>query len=164
MAVTPVISGTDVLLIIPLLLGILTLATFLGPRLRWISRYPVAIMSGAGLGVTLRAVLQAQFLRQIIITLKPVVTPDPMTSLSNIVYISCACLSLFYFMFGFRLKGPLRQLNEIGKIVILLGFGIKMAGNLYVIGGETEYGVQSYITWIDYFQDFVNWIRGGAWV
>jgi hypothetical protein len=164
MAVTPLITGTNTLMIFPILLGLLLLTSFMGHRYNWIARYPTAIMGGVGLGVVLRKVLDAQFIEQIIITMKPVYTPDPMTSLSNIVYIFCAVISLFYFVFGFRLEGPWQRLNDIGKYVILLAFGIKMAGNLYVIGGETEYGVQSYITWWYYLQDFFNWIRGGLWI
>jgi len=71
LAITPIATKGRYYLLIPCVLGLMLYTRF-HQKTRWISRYPMAFLIGAGNGMILKGILQAQFVTQIQATMVPV--------------------------------------------------------------------------------------------
>jgi hypothetical protein len=89
-AILPLIGG-NLLVIIPLLLGLLTLGN-ISKQTVWLNMYPVAFMVGVGLGLNLRGTAGST-----IVNLKS--TMLPLVSLNNIVIVIFAITPIIYFYY-----------------------------------------------------------------
>jgi hypothetical protein len=129
-------TGRDQLLIhqqyiwiLPFILGICLYVGKVRPKYSWVSRYPVAIMVGAAVGLATRAAVEAQITLQLVSTFLPLWTPNAWTTFNNIVIVLCVVSVLFYFFFARtpRRAGaiqPARQwINIIGRAFMMLTFG-----------------------------------------
>jgi hypothetical protein len=120
-AVTPIGQG-EVILVIPLILGLLLYTRF-SRDLRWISRWPMAVLIGVGLGVTLRSAVEAQFLAMIRATFANVIVADSVTSFNNILIIVGTICALSYFLFTVQHTGPMKYPTLIGRYFLMAMFG-----------------------------------------
>lgn len=120
--ITP-IRGGNYLLIIPTIIGLLYFFRFV-PKLSWLVRFPIAFGLGFSAGVSLPAVMQADFIKQIQGT---IVYPHLFHNWQQglwavLIFIGVICV-LFYFYFSREHKGILKPVSYIGIVFIMVGFG-----------------------------------------
>ena len=131
------VQGGNYIKLIYLLFSFLIFASVF-KNWRWLSRYPTAIMAGTGLGLVLRNIMYTEVLSQIqesIVPLKGQLFAD----FSNVSFVITLCLSLFYFMFGFDLKGPWIKVNKVARFLIIVGLGASN-GAAYWTRASLDYG------------------------
>ncbi|MBS7638199.1 hypothetical protein KEJ49_04845 [Candidatus Bathyarchaeota archaeon] len=111
------IQGGEAVYIISLILSLMLLS-----RLRsgwvWLSRYPIVLSIGVGMGLAMRTTVMADFVQQIQATLLR------WNSLENIVMIVGTITSAAYFIFTTRPTGPYRYVNRVGRLFLLVAFGV----------------------------------------
>lgn len=107
---------------IPLLLGVCMYAIFF-PKFRWISRYPLAILVGAALGLGMRSVPIPSILNQVGTTITPPAAGDALTMLNfAFVAVGLVC-SIAYFFLTYEHKGVIGPPARLGRLFIMLGLG-----------------------------------------
>ncbi len=112
-------------LIIPAALGLLYITRFF-PGIAWLSRYPMAFVMGASMGVGFPLSMKASVLRQLEATIIPLYQPGiPWdVALGNIVIVLGTLAALIYFFFSKPHKGPFfGGGSKIGIWIIMIGFG-----------------------------------------
>jgi hypothetical protein len=125
--VTPL--TTDFTYVIPLILGALYL-TRLSKKYKWLSKYPVALLVGTGLGLSARAIIQVNIIQQIVgaVTIEAF---DPLSVFNLIIsFIGTVC-ALLYFVYSVKQKGSYDLTTRIGRIILMCAFG-SMFGNTYL--------------------------------
>ncbi len=113
------------LLLIPAILGILYITRFF-PKVAWLSRYPMAFLMGAGMGVGFPLSMKAQVLRQLEASLIPLYKTGMSWEivLGNVVMVLGTLAALIYFFFSKPHKGLFFGTgSKIGIWVIMVGFG-----------------------------------------
>ena len=128
--IIPLFVKGNFILIIPSLLGLM-LAVRVFPKLSWISRFPLAILVGSGVGQALPRVLQAQVFQHISSSAKiDFVGLASMGTFygwsqffgSVILVVGTIC-GLMYFFFSKPHTGLIGGSAKIGVIVLMIGFG-----------------------------------------
>ena len=123
MAVNPMLTEGKLIYIIPIVLGLM-IFTMLLPDYRWVSRYPIALLVGAGFGMGIRGTIKPNIQDAIISTITAP-TNGGMVQWFNFLYIAVGLIcSLMYFLLTFEhssalLKAPTR----IGRLFIMVGLG-----------------------------------------
>jgi hypothetical protein len=110
---------------IPVILGALVYCR-LHEKTRWLYRYPMAILIGAMLGVTIRTTVFSQIRDQILGNLPPtapIVGVSAMEAINNILVILGSLCAVIFFVFSREFKGPSRYIHRLGRLVLLAGFG-----------------------------------------
>lgn len=125
--IDPIVAGESGawLLVIPAILGILYITRFF-PGVAWLSRYPMAFLMGAGMGVGFPLSMKAQVLRQLEASLIPLYETGMSWDivLGNVVMVLGTLAALIYFFFSKPHKGPFFGTgSKIGIWVIMVGFG-----------------------------------------
>lgn len=98
------LSAGNLLYIIPVILIIMLYGRYV-QNYSWINRYPISILIGVGIAVTLRTIVGSMILKQISDTLiNPFATGDaivgtPKTPINNILVIIIVISCAFYFLF-----------------------------------------------------------------
>ncbi len=113
------------ILLIPAFLGLLYITRFF-PKVAWLSRYPMAFIMGASMGVGFPLSMKAQVLRQLEATLIPLYQPGVPWEivLGNIIMVLGTLAALIYFFFSKPHKGPFFGTgSKIGIWIIMVGFG-----------------------------------------
>lgn len=132
-AVKPVITGTNMLFLVPLVIGALFIF-FFSKKYFWLYRFPIAIITGTGMGLAMYGSISAQFLDQIVATLRlPLYVVDkvlgfkPMDTLNNWLIIIMVIGTLAYFFFSFppetALGAATKKLGIIGRWTMMVAFG-----------------------------------------
>jgi len=112
-------------LIIPAILGLLYITRFF-PNIAWLSRYPMAFLMGAGMGIGFPLSMKASVLRQLEATLVPIYETGMSWEIvvGNAVLVLGTLAALIYFFFSKPHKGPFFGTgSKIGIWVIMIGFG-----------------------------------------
>lgn len=112
--------------IIPVILGILIYARLHG-KTRWLYRYPMAIIMGASLGVTIRTTVFSQVIDQILGNFPPkapLVGVPAGNAINNLIIIVGSLCAIVFFVFSREFKGPERYVNRLGRLFLLGGFGM----------------------------------------
>jgi hypothetical protein len=121
MCITPLMQG-NIMMIIPLVVGIL-IYTMLIPDYRWISRYPVALLVGAGFGLGIRGTIGPNIQDAIVSTITAPSGGGIMEWI-NFLYIAVGLIcSLMYFLLTYEHSGPLQAPTRIGRLFIMIGLG-----------------------------------------
>jgi hypothetical protein len=119
--VTPMLQG-NFLMIVPLILGFM-IYTMLIPEYRWVSRYPVALLVGAGFGLGMRGTIGPNIQDAIVSTITAPSDGGAMAWI-NFLYIAVGLIcSLMYFLLTFEHSGTLRAPTRIGRLFIMIGLG-----------------------------------------
>ncbi|MCW4050254.1 MAG: hypothetical protein NWE89_11035 [Candidatus Bathyarchaeota archaeon] len=119
--ITPMMGG-DFLMIVPLILGIM-IYTMLIPEYRWVSRYPVALLVGAGFGLGIRGTI-APNIQDAIISTITAPSDGGMMAWINFLYIAVGLIcSMMYFLLTFEHTGPLKAPTRIGRLFIMIALG-----------------------------------------
>jgi len=113
--VSPLFSG-DLARIIPLILGGMMLVRLI-PRLATWSRIPLAIIVGAGAGVSIPAMLKARVIQQMGATLA-----QPQ-SVNGIIMLVGVLTTILYFYFARAQKGLLQPVAKTGIYYMMVFFG-----------------------------------------
>ncbi len=111
------VAGGEFVYIIAILLSLMLLARLKAEYI-WISRYPVVLTVGVGLGLAMRTTVTADFLGQIQATLLP------WNSLNNIVMVIGTCTAAAYFLFTAQSSGVYKYVNTAGRVFLLCAFGV----------------------------------------
>jgi len=134
-AFTPIGQGR-ITLIIPVIIGLLSFARL--TKARWLARFPVAILSGLGIGVMFGLVIRSQILNVITMTLNEVITGSP-DRISSILMLVGIMSVLTYFIYSARISkyvysptGSLRHVMKFGRLCLMASFGY-LSGYIAVI-------------------------------
>ena len=115
-AITKIQSG-QYIYILALILSLM-LFTRLKREWLWVSRYPVALTVGVGLGLAMRATIITDFLGQIKATILP------LNSINNLIMIIGTVTTTAYFIFTREYKGAYKYINQTGRLFLLVAFGV----------------------------------------
>jgi hypothetical protein len=119
--VTPMMQG-DFLMIVPLILGIM-IYTMLIPEYRWVSRYPIAILVGAGFGLGIRGSIGPNIQDAIVSTITRPTDGGAMAWI-NFLYIAVGLIcSVLYFLLTYEHSGALQAPTRIGRLFIMVALG-----------------------------------------
>lgn len=124
LGINPLREGTWIALV-PLMLGLMVFTRFFKP-ISWLSRVPVAVIVAVGAALTLTGSAQAQFVTQIVGTMKP------LNSINNIILVLGTCAVLSYFFFrdvpDGRVGRTLGYVRAAARVLMMVSFGIGFAG------------------------------------
>jgi len=122
-AITPIASGR-VSLIFSLIIGALAFARL--TKYRWAARYPVAILSGIGVGVIFGLTIRSQILAQMSDALTNVIQrkPDPISAMLMLIGTLSA---LLYFTYTREHRGNYGRIVRVGRIFLMASFGYILA-------------------------------------
>ncbi|MDH5791322.1 MAG: hypothetical protein OEZ44_03990 [Candidatus Bathyarchaeota archaeon] len=119
-AVGSIVNKGEIAWIVPILLG-LALFTRYSRQYAWLSRWPLALLVGVGIGVSMGSSVDASFLAQIRSTVTGVNTLNK--ALLGIMII----ITITYFIFSIgkeqREKGAFKYTSQLGRYVMMLCFG-----------------------------------------
>ena len=115
MAIDPLLKKGDLLLLVPVILGLLLFARFF-KSVSWLSRWSVAFLMGLGAALSIK-ILETEFIRQAQATLVP------LNSFNNIVLVFGTVTGLCYFFFTIKPSPALSGAAKIGRYVLMLSFG-----------------------------------------
>jgi hypothetical protein len=119
--VTPLIQG-NITMIVPLILGIMIYAMLI-PEYRWVSRYPIAILVGAGFGLGIRGSIGPNIQDAIVSTITRPTDGGAMAWI-NFLYIAVGLIcSVLYFLLTYEHSGAMQAPTRIGRLFIMIGLG-----------------------------------------
>jgi hypothetical protein len=114
--VQPLLYDGQLLYLIPGVLGILMFMRLL-PKGGYLSRIPIALIIGAGAGMTIPAYTQARIIAHMKASMVPLTSVD-----SVIIVIALSC-TLIYFFFSKEQKGTYGALAKLGIYFLMVFFG-----------------------------------------
>lgn len=134
------------------LLGIL-LYTRYHPQYFWVSRYPLSIMVGLGIGLSMRSGVTSEFIAQIKSTaaIKVLGVTDPFKMVSNLIFIILVVSTVYFFLFTFPKahEGGLGIIPKIARYGMMAAFSYSFANTVLsrynMIFGRFDY---IYTTWL----------------
>ena len=143
-AIQPLIGG-EIHYIIPILLG-LCMYFLLVPDYRWVSRYPIALLVGAGFGLGMRGVLLTNLLGQVISTITAPEAGD-MMAWFNFAWIAVGTIcSVMYFLLTYEHTGALQYPTKLGRWFFMLGlgayFGNTVLFRMSMLSGRAQFFLQ----------------------
>ena len=143
-AIRPLMAG-EVIYVIPLILGFAMYA-LLFSEYRWVSRYPIAILVGAGFGLGMRGVLIPNLLSQVIDTIRPPAGGAPFDWFTfAYVAIGTIC-AMTYFLLTYEHTGALTYPTRIGRWAIMIGlgayFGNTVLFRMSMLAGRAQFFLQ----------------------
>jgi hypothetical protein len=119
-AVGSIVNKGEIAWIVPILLGLALFARY-SRQYAWLSRWPLALLVGTGIGVAIGSDVDASFLTQIRSTVTGVNTLNE--ALLGIMVI----ITITYFIFSIgkeqREKGVFKYTSQLGRYVMMLCFG-----------------------------------------
>ena len=91
----------------------------------WIYRYPIAFLVGNGIGISIRAAIHSDFIKQIAATASPIIATTPLDTMNNIIiFVGCiTALSHFIFTYEGIHKGTIGWIPKVGRWMMLMAFG-----------------------------------------
>lgn len=140
------LMGGAYLYIVVFLLGILLYSRY-HPQYFWVSRYPLSIMVGIGIGLSMRAVVTAEFIAQIKSTagIKLIGVSDPIALISNLIFIILVVTTVYFFLFTFPKahEGGLSIIPRIARYGMMAAFSYSFANTVLsrynMIFGRLDY-------------------------
>ncbi len=114
--ILPLFKQGNLVYVIPGVLGFLMFARF-SPKLSWLSRISLALVIGAGAGVSIPAVMQAQIMAQMKASMVSFV------SINGIIIVLAISTTLIYFFFSKEHKGWFGGTAKIGIWFLMIFFG-----------------------------------------
>ena len=126
--ITPFMRG-NVFYVVVFILGILLYTRYHKTHF-WISRLPVAVMVGTGMGLSMRSTVTSEFIAQIQSTAAmKIVGVDPFTAFSNILFIIILLCTVYFFIFTFPSMhtGNKSYIGKIARYGMMAAFGFSFA-------------------------------------
>ncbi|MGE5578453.1 MAG: hypothetical protein ACM3WU_00285 [Bacillota bacterium] len=145
-AVTPPIQGGKGLLIVPVLLGC-ALYTRYWNKAAWLSRIPIALLTGVGAGLGIKGAVQAQFLDQIKATFLP------LNTVSNVLFGLGVISTIWYFFFVYKQPKAVSWLPAVGRWTMMVTFGASFGnaamGRLSLLIGRFQFLLKDWLSLIE---------------
>jgi len=121
MCITPLMQG-NITMIVPLVMGLMIYAMLI-PEYRWVSRYPIALLVGAGFGLGIRGSIGPNIQDAIVSTITRPTDGGAMAWI-NFLYIAVGLVcSTLYFMLTYEHSGALQAPTRIGRLFIMVALG-----------------------------------------
>ena len=121
MCITPLMQG-NITMIVPLVMGLM-IYTMLIPEYRWVSRYPIALLVGAGFGLGIRGSIGPNIQDAIVSTITRPTDGGAMAWI-NFLYIAVGLIcSVLYFLLTYEHSGALQAPTRIGRLFIMVALG-----------------------------------------
>ena len=128
--ITPILNGTQIWEIIPVVLGVMLGSVFFTKQ-SWIGRYPTILMMGVSMGALVTGVIGAQILGQISDSMTGLAPGTSVLGLINaILVIIGVASSVLYFTYGKEHKGTFGSITKVGRWFLLASLGPFWAGEL----------------------------------
>ena len=124
--------GGNYIYIIVFVLGVL-LFTRYHSNYYWVSRFPLAVLVGIGVGLMMRTTVTSEFIAQIQSTAgMKLLGVDTWTAFSNLVFIIITLSVVYYFIFTFPKVhgGKLGIISTIAKYGMMAAFGYSFANTV----------------------------------
>lgn len=115
-AINNIMQG-EVVYIVAILLSLMLVAR-LSREYIWLSRYPVSLTVGVGLGLAMRTTVMSEFLNQITATVLP------LNNFNNLVMVIGTVTATAYFIFTTEMEGAYKYVNRSGRVFLLAAFGV----------------------------------------
>jgi hypothetical protein len=126
------LMGGAYLYIIAFLLGIL-LYTRYHPKYFWVSRYPLSVMVGIGIGLSMRSIVTAEFIAQIKATASmSLISGSIWTIVQNWIFIILCLATLYFFIFTIpeAHEGALGIIPKIARYGMMAAFSYSFANTV----------------------------------
>ena len=121
MCITPLMQG-NITMIVPIVLGLMIYAMLI-PEYRWVSRYPIALLVGAGFGLGIRGSIGPNIQDAIVSTITRPTDGGAMAWI-NFLYIAVGLVcSTLYFLLTYEHSGALQAPTRIGRLFIMVALG-----------------------------------------
>jgi len=121
MCITPMMQG-DITMIVPLVMGLMIYAMLI-PEYRWVSRYPIALLVGAGFGLGIRGSIGPNIQDAIVSTITRPTDGGAMAWI-NFLYIAVGLVcSVLYFLLTYEHSGTMQVPTRIGRLFIMVALG-----------------------------------------
>jgi hypothetical protein len=118
----PLVGGSYVL-IIPIILGLL-MYTLLIPSYRWVSRYPIAILVGSTIGLSLASGIQPNIISQIINTITAPKAGAQAVDWFTFGWVAIGTIcATAYFLLTYEHVGVVKPVTQLGRYFIMIGLG-----------------------------------------
>jgi len=122
---------------------VLLMWTRLSAKYNYISRWPLAIIVGAGAGLSIPAMLKARIITQLGATIRPDITIDVIIGAVGVIS------TLSYFYFTRPQTGPFRAASKLGTLYLMVffgaTFGYTIMSRLSLLIGRTEFLLGSWL-------------------
>lgn len=122
---TPIATKGEWIWIVPAILGIMTYTRFWS-KYRWISRWPVSLVIGSGVGLAMGGLVATMIVSLIVST----ITMN-FSNVSNIIFLVAVVTTIAYFIFTKEQTGSMGYVSRVGRIFMMASFGAAMASNLF---------------------------------
>ena len=126
------LMGGAYLYAVVFLLGLL-LYTRYHPQYYWVSRYPLSIMVGLGIGLSMRSVVTAEFITQIKATAAIKLFGGSLyTTISNVIFLVLVVCTVYFFIFTIpgAHEGGLSVIPKIARYGMMAAFTYSFANTV----------------------------------
>jgi|TARA_Y100000031_G_C8128737_1_gene341823 hypothetical protein len=138
-AIVPILDGSKILLIIPILIGIMFVGVF-DQRFKWLARIPTVTMMGISMGAMLTGVMSAQIIGQVSATASSLVSGSSLVGTINALIVLVATVTaILYFTYSKEQTGIYGNLTTLGRYFLLASLGPYWAGEL---GFHMAFGIK----------------------
>lgn len=142
----PLFKEGNLLYIIPGILGFFMFLRFF-PKISWVSRISLALIIGAGAGVSIPAVIEAQIMAQMKASMLK------FTSFDGIVVMTALCTTLIYFFFSKKHTGWFGAPAKVGTwfLMVFFGatFGYTVMSRISLLIGRLQFLLGDFLHMID---------------
>jgi len=137
----PLFTGQKPILIIPLILGIMSL--FVAWRkYAWVASFPIAVMIGVGTGISMRALMMTDIIgnvKAVISEAALIFTPPLTDQIGYLIKVIFTPIAVFYLLFTVFVRSPaskpVEYLRTIGKYIFLIYFGLSVGSAIMQLSG-----------------------------
>ena len=139
----PLVEEGHFYVLIPVIMGLLLFAPYVGTQFGWLRRIPISFIVGVGAGIAIRSAVIENFVKQIAATVMP------LNSINNILIVLGVLTVLSYFFFTFRSTPSLKVSSELGKWLIMITFGASFGnaamGRISLLIGRIDFMFREWI-------------------
>lgn len=121
-SVTIPVSRGNLVPLIPLLLGCLLLLRYIGKG-TFLSRWPMALLTGVGCGLAIRGLIDINFIQQVTAAITPQAVWQPYDIVMNLIVLAMTISVIVYFMFLLEHRGIVGKIARFGRISMMIYFG-----------------------------------------
>jgi len=126
------ISAENIVYILAIVLRLMAFARY-SEKYFWIYRYPIALVVGIGVGVSMRGLVGASFLDQIRDSFYNLAVPgDAFASFNNLAMLVILVSCLLYFIFTIKAtrSAAAVKLSALGRYAMMAAFGYSFANTI----------------------------------
>ena len=135
----PMLEQRQLSLLIPFALGLMLYARFF-KRISWMSRWPIALLVGVGVGQSIYTSLRTQVINQTLGAITKLPAATPMGTVNGLITVFGLLAVLTYFIFSVPQNGPVKRVSQVGRWVMMITFGVSfgnvVAGRISVLLGQ----------------------------